>query len=224
LVDADFNTSTIEENDFDATASTQIPTITVGDPFTLADVESVTLTGGTYSAVSLDSSATDVGEVLMLSLPALDAGDYSLNIGLGDWDEFASTYLPRNHVDFLGTHMINYDIKTIGGTGIDLVLGSTVLPIATGSSGTTVLTGPDFVPGDANTVGGAEFGALYEEAGPIKTFNADANIKVDFTIDADMRAGDYYIIIDLFSFGLADKSDLTSTVNNAIYRAELERR
>ena len=222
LTDADFNTSTVEENDFDATGSASIPTITVGNPFTLAEAGSVTISGGDYIGKSVNAEATDVGDVLMLSLPALDAGDYSLSINLGDWDDFADAYLPANHDDFLGTHMINYDIEKIGGTSISLMLGNTVLPISTGTDGTVVLTGPDFMPGDANTIGGVEFGALYDESGPRKILDVNAALKVDFTVDEDMRVGDYYIIIDLFSFGLADRNDLTSTVNNAIYRAELE--
>ena len=223
LTDADFNTSTVEENDFDATGSSSIPTITVGNPFTLADAGSVTITGGAYNGVSVNAEATDVGEALMLNLPSLVADtSYSLSINLGDWDDFANTYLPANHEDFLGTHMINYDIEKIGGTSISLMLGNTALPIVTGTDGTTVLTGPDFMPGDANTVGGSEFGSLYEESGALKVLDVNAALKVDFTVEEDTGAGDYYIIIDLFSFGLADKDDLTSTINNAIYRAELE--
>ena len=119
--------------------------------------------------------------------------------------------------------MLNYDISDINGTGITLAIGTTPILLASDSSGLNVLTGPDFIPGNATTTGGAEFGALYNEEGPLKTFKADASVEITFVVTTDTaREGKYSIIIDLFAFGLADADDPTSNVNDAIYRLQLE--
>ncbi len=227
LTDTDANTNSLTEDDLDVTNSDQIiPTIRIGEPFTLAQAGSVTLTTvGAIESESVDSEPTAVSDILVVTLPRLDANsDHILSIDLGDWDAFAADNLPADHVAFKGTHMLNYDISDIGGTSISLVLGDgDPIPLVTGTDGTEMLTGPDFIPGDADTTGGEKFGSLYTEAGPIRSLGVDAAVEIVFTVgEDDMPAGEYSIIIDLFAFGLADKDDLTSNVNDAIYRLELE--
>ena len=55
----------------------------------------------------------------------------------------------------------------------------------------------------------------------LKTGTEAASLVIAFD-GAGTIEDDTAIIIDLFSFGLADQDDLTSNVNNAIYRLELE--
>ena len=161
----------------------------------------------------------------MVDLPRLTAGTaHTLNIDLGDWDTFAGNNLPADHTDFKGTHMLNYDISDIGGTSISLIIGNNdPETLASDSSGTTVLTGPDFIPGDEDVTGGEAFANLYNVTGPLLSLDVDASLEIGFTVgDDNLEAGEYSIIIDLFAFGLADIDDPTSNVNNAIYRLELE--
>ena len=144
---------------------------------------------------------------------------------MGNWDEFAAANLPANHTVFKGTHMLNYDISDIGGTGIALNIDNTrAITLVTGSSGIEVLTGPDFEPGDDTTTGGVKYGGLYADDGSLKSFrNADASLDVTYVVgDTGLDGGEYSIIIDLFSFGLEDITDSSSIANNAIYRLGLE--
>ena len=145
----------------------------------------------------------------MLEVPVADEnaatnedGTYVLSIDLGNWDEFAAANLPANHTVFKGTHMLNYDISDIGGTEIALKIDGvpTAKTLVTGSSGIEVLTGPDFIPGNDTTTGGAEYGFLYADDGSLKSFrNADASLDVTYVVgDTGLDGGEYSIIIDLF--------------------------
>ena len=182
------------------------------------------ITGDDAASVEVTASVTEVSDILVIDLPeTTDAGTHVLSISLGDWDTFAAANLPADHTKFAGTHMLNYDVSDIDGQSVTLAIGTTPITLVRGSTdGLKVLTGPDFIPGDATTTGGVEFGALYDEEGPLKTLGADASVEITFVVTTDtVREGEYSIILDLFAFGLADADDPTSNVNDAIYRLEL---
>ena len=135
----------------------------------------------------------------------------TLSIELGDWSD-VSAYLPPYEPSFRGTHMLNYDISSIGGTGITLQIeGQRAMPLVTGSSGIEVLTDPSFNATDPNN----QYAALYDEAGNIREFpGSTASLVIGLDADGGTIADGNSIVIDLFSFGLEDESD---NVNNAIY-------
>ena len=90
-----------------------------------------------------------------------------------------------------------------------------------GTSGTIELTGPDF---DVTARPG--FGILYDDTtGNIKDFDGAAtSLQISLGENGAVEVGDS-IVVDLFSFGLDDPNDdrnTATTVNNAIYRLELE--
>ena len=237
LTDSDANTNSLTEDDLSITDPDHIiPTIKIGDPFTLGSIaerNAVAVANATASDPPVNGgvvyAVTPVSDILVLGTGGYAAvGEDTdnnplpakLNIALGLWSE-VNDYLPQYEPSFRGTHMINYDISEIGGTSIDLVIGNNPpISLVNGTagdsdSGTKVLTGPDFDT-ETDTTG---FAALYDEDGNIKDFGENrASLEISLPITAGtINAGDS-IVIDIFSFGL---EDLTDDVNNAIYRLEL---
>ena len=65
---------------------------------------------------------------------------------------------------------------------------------------------------------------IYHKDGTLVDIPEQTYVTVDFTVASGdtLPAGEYPLIFDLFTIGLTDREDLTSTTNNAIYRLELE--
>ena len=215
LTDSDANTNSLDADDLSILDSEQtIPTIRIGSPLTLGEAE--------------DSEAytvTDVSDILVMKSASTYAEEGTLTIELGSWTD-VSAYLPQHEPTFIGTHLLNYDISSLtNATGITLAIqGQTPLTLVNdddGTSGTIELTGPDF---DVTARPG--FGILYDDAtGNIKDFGGAAtSLQISLGENGAVEVGDS-IVVDLFSFGLDDPNDdrnTATTVNNAIYRLELE--
>ena len=219
LTDSDANTNSLTDDDFSILNSDHtIPAIKIGDPFTLG---SIPTTGAVTLDHTVDNVATktpitydirQVSDILVLTSSEGYAGTATLTIELGEWSE-VNDFLPANEPAFIGTHMLNYDISTVEGSAITLLVGTTPYTLVRGSdSGTSVLTGPDF---DVDT---HPLGALYDDDGSIIESDDTASLRITLADDGEINADDV-IVIDLFSFGL---EDLTDNVNDAIYRLELE--
>ena len=242
LTDSDANTNSLSEETLEVTDPDRIiPTIKIGNPFTLAEADKVVLetidgsdTDNDRDTTTIRHTVTDISDILVLN-----TGDYAtdiddadahilstLTIELGKWSD-VNDYLPQNTKSFKGTHMINYDISDLAGaTSITLMVGdddySLVDVSKDGTSGTKVLTMPSFNATDPSN----QFGKLYGADGGIIESDDAASlvIELDPGVDGDNAAitatisADDAIVIDLFSFGLEDATD---DVNNAIYRLEL---
>ena len=207
LTDSDANTNSLTEDDLEVTNDDQIiPTIRVGTPFTLAEAES-----------SADYTVTPISDILVFNNDKTYGSGDTLTIELGQWSDI-NDYLPQHEPSFVGTHMLNYDVSALtNANAISLKIGTTPFDLvtATDSEGrdTEILTDASF---NATT---DDFGALYDADGNVKDFDgATASLEITFDRSTDVLAG-ASIVVDLFSFGLEDGTD---SVNNAIYRLELE--
>ena len=243
LTDSDANTNSLSEETLEVTDPDRIiPTIKIGNPFTLAETDKVELETDDPDADAADgdtvtrtiaATVTDISDILVLNT-ARYTGNSTLTIELGSWDD-VNDYLPQNTNSFKGTHMINYDISDLAGaTSITLMVGdddySLVDVSKDGTSGTKVLTMPSFnataaEPNDSEKT----FGPLYDDdTGGIIESDDAARLVIELMPGDDVTANaedtgsisaDDAIVIDIFSFGLEDATD---DVNNAIYRLELE--
>ena len=242
LTDSDANTNSLSEETLEVTDPDRIiPTIKIGNPFTLAEADKVVLetidgsdTDTDRDTTTIRHTVTDISDILVLNTgdyaTDIDAADAhilsTLTIELGKWSD-VNDYLPQNTLTFKGTHMINYDISDLAGaTSITLMVGdddySLVDVSKDGTSGTKVLTMPSFNATDPSN----QFGKLYGADGGIIESDDAASLVIELdpgvggdnaAITATISADDA-IVIDLFSFGLEDATD---DVNNAIYRLEL---
>ena len=230
LTDSDANTNSLAEETLEvADTDRVIPTIRVGDPFTLAGTVSVELETAdgddtdelrdtrTYR----DPTVTDVSDILVLDAGTY-TGDSTLTINLGEWAD-VNDYLPQNEKSFKGTHMINYDISALpDAASITLYVGDDDYDLVNvgddGDAGTKVLTTPAFSPGDPDT-DPENFGALYDEdtgdmidsseqaSLVIELVPADADDSGLITLTDEGSISDAAIIIDIFSFGLDGGSE-----------------
>ena len=252
LNDADANTNSQDANDLDVTDSDQIiPTIKVGTPFTLGHLgydespDSVKL-----GSASIATQVTEVSDILVFKGTGTYGEDTQINIDLGTRQD-VNAYLPENHEDFKGVHIINYDVSALGNVAaITLQIeGESNLPLLEGGvsgSGTAFITDTTFDPNvvldeeDSTAKERAKKAAdefianiLYDDENNLKAGTEEATLVITFDDGDEGTTGDTAftgtisdgdaIIIDIFSFGLADhQEDLTSNVNNAIYRLELE--
>ena len=229
-----------------------IPTIRIGEPTTLAMAQSILLidlqgtttttddddrtSGQLRLADKIDFTVTEVSDILTLQDGAGYTGNATLSIGLGEWSD-VNDFLPQHEPTFVGIHMINYDVSELtGATSISLKVGTSTYPLVEVNSDgrdTVIITDATF-----NATGPTpldeRFGELYDdETGNIIESDDDASLEIllvsaalaadpaaelDAAIDdGAMPTGS--IVIDFFSFGLDNEAD---TVNNAIYRLELE--
>ena len=214
LTERDANTNSLDADDLSIKNSNQIiPTIRVGNPFTLAEADSVWLFNST-NGTRVAHDITEISDILVLN--GTDGDGNRLSIRLGGWGSVAG-YFPQNEKAFRGAHMINYDISALENASMAyLVIGDKKFPLvnaADGTRGTKLLNGPGL---DAAT---GPFGSLYDGKGDIRDFgNAMASLEIGFSSASSVSVGDS-IVIDIFSFGLENGND---NVNNAIYRLELE--
>ena len=273
LTDPDANTNSLSEETLDTTDPGRIiPTIKIGNPFTLAEADSVELraataietttlggdgilTGGVTSTPSYD--ITDVSDILVVSLPPLAAGTHQLNINVGAWNDIGADYFVQDTNDYVGAFILNYDLNSLRDAGtederikFDISNHDNTPPlpptlVTDDDTQRTTLKGQiqannPSLPADAveRFLGYPPDGfsmpispalvhnsnGLYDDDGVIKYgIGDDVILRITFTVPAaGLAAGDYPIIADFFRIGLEDKDDLSSTVNDSIYRLELE--
>ena len=193
LTDSDANTNSLADaNDLEvADTDRVIPTIRVGDPFTLAGTVSVELetADGDDTAIYRDTrtyrdpTVTDVSDILVLDAGTY-TGDSTLTINLGEWAD-VNDYLPQNEKSFKGTHMINYDISALPDAASITLYGDDDYDLVNvgddGDAGTKVLTTPAFSPGDPDT-DPENFGALYDEdTGDMIDSSEQASLVIELT-------------------------------------------
>ena len=126
LTDPDANTNSLSANDLDASNPDHIiPTIKIGDPFTLAagDPDTVTLTVPDDDDTATDETSTvsaelrAVSDILVVTLPALTGdGEYTLDIDTGDWDANMAPYFAQDTSIFMGVNYIQYDLSALHDT------------------------------------------------------------------------------------------------------------
>ena len=239
LTDSDANTNSLSEETLEVTEADRIiPTIKIGDPFTLAGVTSVELETADGDDTDTDRdtrtdrnpTVTDISDILVV-----DSGDYTgnstLTINLGEWSD-VNDFLPQNHETFVGTHMINYDISSLpDAASITLYIGDEDYTLVTVDddddlAGTQLLTTPAFVPGD-DTTDPENFGALYDdETGNIIDSDEATSLVIELVpqnadgtvINNEAATGsisDAVVIIDIFGFGL-DGGSQTETDDGEI--------
>ena len=232
LTDPDANTNSEKEDDLSVTATyDRIPTIKVGEPFTLAH-EGIEVA---YNDTPIPATATPISDILVIDFDetSIDANMY-IDINLGT-TSILRDYLPNDHTNFIGTTMLNYDVSALENvTAISLVIGSgDPLPLVVGgedaiSRGTVVLTDPTFDPktddGDAETDSQeyrdyAIWQALYAGGNTLTATVQDLSLQLTFNANTMLDSA-APIMIDLFTFGL--ENNLEDNVNKAIYRLELE--
>ena len=253
LTDPDANTNSLTEDDLSVRNPDQtIPTIKIGNPLTLAEADSVTLNGD-----DVEYRITPVSEILVVDLPAQDAGEYELKIAIGSWNDIAD-YFVQDTNKFMGASGVHYDVGSLADnarpaididnvadhvpddftrkfvpdlvydTGITYEGGITregaIAGFLQGKPGADKLLGMTpagfTMPIFPGTYHQGE--PIYHKDGTLVDIPEQTYVTVDFTTGADgLPAGEYPLIFDLFTIGLTDREDLTSTTNNAIYRLEL---
>ena len=215
LTDSDANTNSLTEDDLQITNPKQtIPTIKVGNPFTLAEAES----SDAYDVM-------EVSDILVTNTAATYSGSQTMTIELGQWSDIKD-YLPADEAAFVGTNLLNYDVSKLpNAETISIKIGAETIPIVkkvvSDGRDTVILTDADFNLDDPKN----DFAKLYDEKGIIRDFDgATASLEIGFSTISTVPAG-AAIVIDLFSFGLAggeNNEPGNDNVNNAIYRLELE--
>ena len=121
LTDPDANTSSLNEETLEVTDIDRIiPTIKIGDPFTLAETDGVTLEKPDNDnniddeIVRINYEVTEVSDILMVTLPELRAGNHTLNIEVGNWNDDIKPYFVQDTTVFMGAFFLNYDLRTLG--------------------------------------------------------------------------------------------------------------
>ena len=224
LTDSDTNTNSLVTETLSVTDTDRvIPTIKIGTPFTLAEANSVELFDeSTDRTTTITAEATEVSDILKL---AGDGNGYvdndQLIIDIGTRND-VNAYLPPNHVDYVGIHMINYDVSTLDNVesiSLQIEGEDSLALVAGGGQGKSIITDNTFDP--VNNTAHKVIGDILYDGDNLKTGTEAASLVITFDGPGTIN-DNTAIIIDLFSFGLADQTDLTSNVNNAIYRLELE--
>ena len=116
LTDPDANTNSLTADDLSVRNPDQtIPTIKIGNPFTLAETDSVTVSGdGLRGDVDVDYRITPVSEILVVDLDELAAGDYELKIAIGNWNHIATNYFTPDTDKLMGVNLFHYDVGSLG--------------------------------------------------------------------------------------------------------------
>ena len=238
LTDSDANTNSLSADDLSITNAAQIiPTIRVGEPFTLANAKSVTLVDTSDDEADgattvIEPKITEISDILVLMEAGSYTGGATLSIGLGEWSE-VNDFLPQYEPSFKGTHMINYDLGSLNATSITLQVGTNTFDLVTATNydndgrDTHILTDASFNATDPSN----QFGKLYGADGNILESKVPTSLEIglndgntDDTYERVTIDANTVIVIDFFSFGLEgqDNPNTATTVNNAIYRLELE--
>ena len=142
LTDPDANTNTEAADDLSVTTTyDRIPTIKVGEPFTLAhegiEVVQADDAANTYK---FEATPTEISDILVIDFRDVTATDADgaevddptapaiadgtvIDIDLGTTN-ILTDYLPNDHTDFIGTHMLNYDVSALENVrSIELIIG-----------------------------------------------------------------------------------------------------
>jgi len=230
LQDPDQNLNTGARDHLDAFRDTaMIPTIVIGKPLTLqsgTDVEfhstSSPLTAGEDAKSSLPDPKS---KRLMIDTSPVTDGSYEvISVNLGTTvTNLTQILLDNSDSDVDGTNWINYDLRSFekelgvsdfSDTSFSLYFGS-----LTGSSITLIDAGDISSAQGFVQIDDSDVSDILDKSGQvflIIDFDSSNNDSEEISISSETTKQP--IIFDIFSFGL----DNTQSINNSIYRFELE--
>ena len=226
LTDSDQNLNTGARDHLDVFRdSALIPTITIGNPITLENANSVefhstspTISGGDDSNSSVPDTNSDI---LLIDTSNVSNASYemiSINLGISA-STLASSLLDSSESGINGTNWINYDLRSL----------ENELGVSDFSSTTFALA---FGTRDSAPIIIADDGDVSSSQGFIQIDNNDVEdivektgsvfLIIDFdssdTVTISNESNKLPIVFDFFSFGLENNN----SINNSIYRFELE--
>ncbi len=230
VVDSDQNINPSSRDKLDVfRSSALIPSLTIGSPATLEDVESVkfyasstdSLSGGTSIPFSVPDTNSDrlVMDTMSTAMPSFE----KISLGLGvSADELKTLLIDTSDSDNSGTNWINYDLRSIqnqlgisdfSDTRISLFFGlADSSPVTLLSAG--MLTGAQgFIQNDTAAT---QIHSKSGQAFLVINFDASNNSSPSGAVSSETDTQP--IVFDLFSFGEENENP----VNNAIYRFELK--
>lgn len=226
LVDPDQNLNTGARDDLDVFRdSVLIPTLTIGNPITLENANSVefhsaspTISGGDDSNSSVPDSNS---AILLIDTSNVSNASYemiSINLGISA-SSLASSLLDSSESSIDGTNWINYDLRSLENELGISDFSSTTFALAFGTRDSTQIVIAD--DGDVSSSQGF-IQIDNDDVKAIKTKTGTVFLIIDFdssdTVTISNESNKLPIVFDFFSFGL-ENSD---SINNSIYRFELE--
>lgn len=228
LFDPDQNINSNSREHLDAFRENVImPSLKIGDPFTLGDALSVKLypsnsfTGGT----SVQSSVPDkISDRLILKTTSANSLSFEMiSLDLGINDSFLKSVLIPSSTNTIGTNWINYDLRSIqkdleledfSDTSLSLHFGILPDPTSVVIAEKGQVSSHGFIQIPQNKIN-----EIYQKSGKVfLLINFDSSNDSSNVATISNEINNQPIIFDLFSFGIKDDKD----INNAIYRFELE--
>ena len=226
LTDPDQNLNTGARDDLDVFRdSALIPTVTIGNPVTLENANSVefhstspTIAGGDDSNSSVPDSNSDI---LLIDTSNVSNASYemiSVNLGISA-PSLASSLLDSSESNTNGTNWINYDLRSLENElGISDFSSTTfALAFGTRDSAQTVIADDGDVSSSQGFIQIDD-----DDVEDIKTKTGNVFLIIDFdssdTVQVSNEPNKLPIVFDFFSFGLENND----SINNSIYRFELE--
>ncbi|WP_428324765.1 peptidase [Nitrosopumilus sp.] len=226
LVDPDQNLNTGARDDLDVFRdSALIPTLTIGNPITLEDANSVefhstspTISGGDDSNSSVPDSNSDILLIDTSNVSNASFEMISINLGISA-SSLASSFIDSSESNTDGTNWINYDLRSLENELGISDFSSTTFALAFGTRDSTQIVIAD--DGDVSSSQGfiqIDNGDVED----IKTKTGNVFLIIDFdssdTVTISNESNKLPIVFDFFSFGLENNN----SINNSIYRFELE--
>ncbi|WP_148680023.1 peptidase [Nitrosopumilus maritimus] len=226
LVDPDQNLNTGARDDLDVFRdSAIIPTLTIGNPITLENANSVefhstspTISGGDDSNSSVPDSNS---AILLIDTSNVSNASYemiSINLGISALS-LASSLIDSSESNTDGTNWINYDLRSLENELGLSDFSSTTFALAFGTRDSTQIVIVD--DGDVSSSQGF-IQIDNDDVENIKTKTGNVFLIIDFdssdTVTISNESNKLPMVFDFFSFGL--KND--NSINNSIYRFELE--
>jgi len=228
LIDPDQNFNSGSQDDLDAFRTSSIlPTLKIGNPITLEnafDVDFFTLAADDLliDGERADSSVPDLNSARLIidtsDIPDDTFEKISLNLGISASD-LQSLFIDTSLSNSDGTNWLNYDLRSFANdleisdftdTSMELSFGTL------GNSPVTIIDSGDlFSPQSFVQLDDSDIQSISGKSGTVYlviTFNSDGVGTVSNEVDSQP------IIFDFFSFGVVN----SNTVNNSVYRFELE--
>ena len=186
-----------------------IPAITVGSPFTIQNINSVSLSG---TALNAGSVIQPYSGRVMLQTPVAISLDGNDELVLTLNQNFGSLYNSINdpNLGFSGFNFLNYDVRSLTAISVDIEISDGVNTSTFNSLGADGMI--DLTTATGDSIFSMNPASLME-------------IKFIFTNTPDnLKAGHVFpMVVDFFSFGFYnDGSSVSDRVNNMIARLELE--
>jgi len=227
LNDPDQNLNTGARDDLDVFRATAlIPTVTIGNPFTLENAQNSNFYATTPigAATSATSSVPDSNSDRLI-IDTTGTGSFevfSLNLGFSA-SSLSSLLLDSSESNTNGTNWINYDLRSFENDFGVSDFSDTSFSLSFGTLGTSSVTILD--AGDISSSKGfiriddADVTAIATNTGNVfLLIDFDTSDDSTGVISVSNEVNNQPIVLDFFSFGLQNND----SINNSIYRFELE--